>query len=94
MFNPKWAVIAVALAIFALAASYDAQLGLAVGIVLVVIAAGALWVWARFALQPGRSNADRYAVSKRFRQLGRNRRAAQAEAESRAKTGADPGKRA
>mgnify|MGYP001803331160 CR=1 FL=1 len=42
MFSPKWAVIAVALAIFAMAASYDAQLGLAVGVVLVVITAIAL----------------------------------------------------
>lgn len=98
MFNPKWGVIAVALAVFALAASYDAQLGLAVGIVLLVIAAVALWIWARFSSRPGRSNTDRSAVSSRFQRLGRNRRAAQAEAEaeakSRAQAGTDPGKRA
>ena len=40
MFNPKWAVIAVALAVFAMAASYDAQLGLAVGIVMRMRAIG------------------------------------------------------
>ena len=94
MFTPKWGVILVALAIFAMAASYDAQLGLAVGIVLVVIAAVALWIWARFAMQPGESKADQSRLSRRFQKLGRNRRAAQAEeAELRAQPRSDPGKR-
>lgn len=93
MFNPKWAVIAVALAVFAMAASYDAQLGLAVGIVLVVIAAAALWIWARFAMQPGKSPADRSRLSQRFKRLGRNRRAAQAASELGPQTRTDPRKR-
>lgn len=96
MFNPKWGVILVALAIFALAASYDAQLGLAVGIVLVVITAISLWIWARFALQPGESPADRSSLATRFKTLGRNRRAAQkagAAAESSAQSRPDPRKR-
>lgn len=92
MISPKWAVIAVALAIFALAAGYDADLGLAVGVVLVVITAIALWIRVRFAFQPGKSNADRYTLTKRFKRLGRNRRAAQAEeAELRAQSRPDPG---
>ena len=80
MFNPKWGVIAVALSVFALAASYDAQLGLAVGIGLVVITAIILWIQLRFALEPGESPADRSALARRFKRLGRNRRAAQAAA--------------
>ena len=88
MFNPKWGVIAVAIGVFALAASYDAQLGLAVGIGLVVIVASAPWIRVRFALQPGTSPADRSALSQRFRTLGRNRRAAQA-AQSTAQPNSD-----
>ena len=80
MFNPKWGVIAVALSVFALVASYDAQLGLAVGIGLVVITAIILWIQLRFALEPGESPADRSALARRFKTLGRNRRAAQAAA--------------
>ncbi|MEO0872654.1 MAG: hypothetical protein AAFY19_11975 [Pseudomonadota bacterium] len=93
MFNPKWAVIAAALGVFALAAAYSAQLGLAVGIVFVVIAAIVLWVQLRFALEPGESKTDRSALARRYSLLGRNRRAAQAEAESRAQPGTDPAKR-
>jgi len=93
MLNPKWAVLAVALAVFALAASYDADLGLAVGVVLVVIISMALWVRVRFAMQPGKSNADRYTLSKRFKRLGRNRRAAQAASELGPQTRTDPRKR-
>jgi len=93
MLNPKWAVLAVALAVFALAASYDADLGLAVGLVLVVIIAIALWIRVRFAMQPGKSNADRYTLSKRFKRLGRNRRAAQAASELGPQTRTDPRKR-
>jgi len=89
MLNPKWGVIAVALGVFALAAAYSAQLGLAVGIVLVVITAMVLWVQIRFALQPGESPADRSALARRFDRLGRNRRVAQAAAESGAQAGAD-----
>ncbi|MEM9086512.1 MAG: hypothetical protein AAGB23_11365 [Pseudomonadota bacterium] len=88
MFNPKWGVIAVAIGVFALAASYDAQLGLAVGIGFVVIVAIALWIRVRFALQPGTSPADRSALSQRFRTLGRNRRVAQA-AQSAARPSSD-----
>ena len=44
MFNPKWGVLLVGLAVFAMAASYDADLGLAVGIVLVVLVSIALWI--------------------------------------------------
>ena len=95
MFSPKWAVIAVALAIFAMAASYDAQLGLAVGVVLVVITAIALWIRVRFSYQPGTNNADRTRLRERFKRLGRNRRAAQAEeAELRAQSRTDPSERA
>ena len=89
MLNPKWATIAVALGVFALAAGYDAQLGLAVGIVIVVIAALYLWVQLRFAIEPGESPADRSKLAQRFATLGRNRRAAQAaraQAEAEAKT--------
>ncbi|MDJ0979028.1 MAG: hypothetical protein QNI87_10900 [Erythrobacter sp.] len=90
MLNPKWGVIAVALAVFALAASYDAQLGLGVGIGLVVIVAIALWIRVRFALQPGESPADRSKLASRFKRLGRNRRAAQA-AELRSQSRSEPG---
>ena len=92
MFNPKWGVIAVALGVFALAAGYDAQLGLAVGIGLVVIVAIALWIRLRFAMQPGVSPADRSQLAARYNRLGRNRRAAQA-AESSAQARPDPRKR-
>ncbi|MEM6857487.1 MAG: hypothetical protein AAF559_06415 [Pseudomonadota bacterium] len=93
MINPKWAVIAAALGVFALAAAYSAQLGLAVGIVFVVITAIALWVRVRFMLEPGEGKADRSTMARRYSLLGRNRRAAQAEAESRAQGGTDPAKR-
>ena len=94
MFNPKWGVLLVALSVFALAAGYDAQLGLGVGIGLVVIIAIVLWIRVRFAFQPGESNADRSRLLRRFKRLGRNRRAAQAEeAELRAQARANPRKR-
>ena len=88
MLDPKWGIFAVALGIFALAASYSAQLGLAVGIGIVVIAALFLWVQLRLALQPGESPADRSKLANRFARLGRNRRVAQA-AESGSQTGTD-----
>ncbi len=94
MFDPKWGVIAVALGVLALAAAYSVQLGLAVGIGLVAISAIALWVQVRFALQPGKSPADRSALARRFGRLGRNRRAAQAAAESGSQARPDPSKRA
>jgi hypothetical protein len=93
MLNPKWATIAVALSVFALAAGYDAQLGLAVGIGLVVIVAMFLWVRLRFAIEPGESPADRSKLAQRFASLSRNRRAAQSAAESGAKARSDPRKR-
>lgn len=94
MFNPKWGVLLVALAVFAMAASYDADLGLAVGIVLVLLVSIALWIRVRFAFQPGKSPADRQALASRFKRLGRNRRAAQAEeAQLRSQTRPDPRKR-
>lgn len=89
MFNPKWGVIAMALGVFAIAATYDAQLGLAVGIGLVVIVAIYLWIQLRFALQPGESPADRSALAQRFSRLGKNRRAAQAASELGAQTRAN-----
>ncbi|MEO0591728.1 MAG: hypothetical protein AAFZ11_14390 [Pseudomonadota bacterium] len=89
MFSPKWGVIAVALSVLALTAAYSAQLGLAVGVALVVITAMVLWVQLRFALQPGESPADRSALARRFNRLGRNRRAAQAAAESGAQAGSN-----
>lgn len=92
MFDPKWAIIAVSLSLFALAASYDAQLGLAVGIGLVVIAAIVLWIRVRFAARPGKSPADRSALTSRFQRLGRNRRAAQAASELGPQTRTDPRK--
>lgn len=94
MFSPKWGILAVALAVFALAAGYDAQLGLAVGVSLLVLVSIGLWIRVRFAMQPGTSNADRARFTKRFRKLGRNRRVAQAEAELSAKMRRKPGKRA
>jgi len=93
MINPKWAVIAAALGVFALAASYSAQLGLAVGLVFVVITAIVLWVQLRLALEPGESKTDRSAMARRYDRLGRNRRAAQAASESGAQSGTDPAKR-
>ncbi len=93
MLDPKWGILAVALSLFALAAGYDAQLGLAVGIVLVVIAAIALWIRLRFACRPGKSPADRSAVTDRMKRLGRNRRAAQAAGELGAEPRTDPRKR-
>jgi hypothetical protein len=93
MLDPKWGILAVALSLFALAAGYDAQLGLAVGIVLVVIAAIALWIRLRFASRPGKSPADRSIVTERLRRLGRNRRTAQAAGESGPQTRTDTRKR-
>ncbi len=78
MLDPKWAIIAVALGVFALAASYDAQLGLAAGVVLAVIASIYLWVRVRFASEGAQSGASRAVLSTRFLSLGRNRRAAEA----------------
>ncbi|MEO1729334.1 MAG: hypothetical protein AAFR64_01190 [Pseudomonadota bacterium] len=89
MLDPKWGIFAVALGIFALAASYSVQLGLAVGIGIVAVAAIFLWVQLRFAFQPGESPADRSALTRRFNRLGRNRRAAQAAAESGSQAGTD-----
>lgn len=94
MFNPKWGVLLVGLAVFAMAAGYDADLGLAVGVVLVVLISIALWIRVRFAFQPGKSPADRQTLAKRFKRLGRNRRAAQAEeAQLSAQPRTDPRKR-
>ena len=93
MFNPKWGVLLVGLAVFAMAAGYDADLGLAVGIVLVVLVSIALWIRVRFAFQPGKSPADRQTLAKRFKRLGRNRRAAQAESEMRAQSRTGPRER-
>lgn len=93
MLSPKWAVLAVALSVFALAASYDAELGLAVGVALLILVSIGLWIRVRFAMQPGESNTDRYKMSKRFKRLGRNRRAAQAASELGPQTRTDPRKR-
>lgn len=93
MFNPKWGVIAAALGVFALAATYSAQLGWAVGVGLVVITAFVLWVQVRFAMQPGVDRADRSALANRFNRLGRNRRVAQKAAQSSAQARSDPAER-
>ncbi len=78
MLDPKWAVIAVALGVFALAASYDAQLGLAAGVVLAIIGGVYLWIRVRFSYEPDQLGASRAVLSRRFLSLGRNRRAAEA----------------
>lgn len=77
MLDPKWGVLIVALAIFALAAGYDATLGWAVGVVIVVLAAIFLWIRVRLGLHPGESPADRGTIARRYSLLGRNRREAQ-----------------
>ncbi len=78
MLDPKWAIIAVALGVFALAAGYDAQLGLAAGVVLAVLAAMYLWFRVRFSHEREQLGASRAALSSRFSSLGRNRRTAEA----------------
>jgi len=89
MFNPKWGVLAVALGVFALAAAYSVELGLAVGLVLASVSAIALWAYLRSAFQQGESRTDRSTLALRFSRLGRNRRAAQATADLRAKARSD-----
>ena len=76
MFDPKWGVIIVALGVFALAASYDAQLGLVAGGTILGIAAVYAWIRVRFAMDPGRIPSDRSILSKRLGLLSRNRREA------------------
>ncbi|MEE4289638.1 MAG: hypothetical protein V2J14_09735 [Erythrobacter sp.] len=78
MFDPKWGVLIVALSVFALAASFDAKLGWAVGFVLAAIAAIALYIQFRIGFRSGTSPADRARLANRYRRLGSNRRAAQA----------------
>ena len=78
MFDPKWGVLIVALSVFALAASYDAKLGTAVGVVLALIAGFALYIQLRIGFRRGSSPADRAELANRYSRLGRNRRAAQA----------------
>lgn len=90
MLDPKWAITAVALGIFALAASFDAQLGLAVGIALVIIAAIALWVRVRFGGRSDTNRSDRSALAQRFQRLGDNRRAAQQASEASSQDRTDP----
>ena len=75
--DPKWAVLAVALAAFALAASYDFELGLAAGAGLGAMFVIYLTIRLTFAFEKGQEGSNRGKLAQRFSKLARNRREAQ-----------------
>ncbi|MDY7097228.1 MAG: hypothetical protein SXU28_03730 [Pseudomonadota bacterium] len=77
-FDPKWAVLGVAVAIFGIAASYDVMLGLAAGVTLAAIIGISLWIRVSFAFEEGQEGSNRSKLARRFNRLSRNRREAQA----------------
>lgn len=93
--NPKWLVVAVALAAFGLILSYDLRLGLAAGVLLGVMAAFWLYVSLRYGSLSSEPASGRKALVARLRSQGSNRRlAAERIAEtSAAQQRADPAER-
>lgn len=77
MLDPKWFVIGVALGVFALAANYDMQLGIAVGTVLAILGAIYLFVKIKLSIEPGQEGSNRAKLARRMSLLSSNRRIAQ-----------------
>lgn len=77
-FDPKWFVIGVAFAAFALIITYDLRLGIVAGIVLGIIAALWLYVAFRFGSLRRGPPSERKVMVQRFRQQAKNRRVAAA----------------
>lgn len=88
-FDPKWMVVAVALAAFGLALSYDLRLGLAVGALLGVIAVFWLYVSLRYGTLSDEPASGRKRLVERLRSQSSNRRRAAA----RAQVGSGPQQR-
>lgn len=74
--DPKWYVIGAAIIVFAIMLNYDLMFGIAAGVVLGVL--GAIWLYLKIRLAPGRGEPDseRGAMVERFRRLTSNRREA------------------
>jgi hypothetical protein len=76
MVDPKWAVLVVVLSVFAMAASYDLQLGLAAGAGLAVLTLIYLTIRTIFLIEPAHELAKRSELSSRIARLSINRRKA------------------
>ncbi len=94
-FDPKWLVVAVALAAFGLILSYDLRLGLAAGAVLGVIGAFWLYVSLRYGALSTEPASGRQTLVARLRSQSSNRRyaAARIAETSGAQQGSDPAER-
>jgi hypothetical protein len=92
--NPKWLVAGVAIAAFAMVASYDLRLGLAVGALLGVVLAVWLYLAVRYGSLSG-APSGRNALAAKVRVQEANRRVAADHAlrRSGAQQSADPAKR-
>lgn len=91
---PKWLVVAVALAAFALIASYDLRLGMAAGVVLGAV--GALWLYlaVRYGSLSGAPSGRKALVARvRGHEAARRAAAAHALRQSGAQQGTDPAER-
>lgn len=82
-FDPKWMVVAVALAAFGLALSYDLRLGVAAGVLLGVIAVFWLYLSLRYGTLSDEPASGRKALVERLRSQTSNRRSAAARAQVR-----------
>lgn len=76
MFDPKWGVLAVALIVFAMAASYDMQLGYAAGAGLGMLALIYIGIRYLFSFEPLQAGSKRGVLANRLSRLTRNRRKA------------------
>lgn len=90
MLDPKWYVIAAAVAAVALLANFDLTFGMIAAGLLALILLGwvALSLW--LAPESGEPDSERGALEERFRRLSANRRLAQTK-ELTAKGGSDAG---
>lgn len=73
MFDPKWGVLAVALIVFAMAASYNMQLGYAAGAGLGMLALIYIGIRYLFSFEPMQAGSKRGVLDSRLSRLSRNR---------------------
>lgn len=76
MFDPKWLVLGVFVAAFALLANYDVQLGIAAGTLLGIAAIVYFWARLRLWMADHEPGDTRRTMVERFRKLTDNRRRA------------------